>query len=142
MKVKDESIWQQQCADFAKDPAPSAAAFQKFLVAWAEAAEEYIETHTEKGYGDFGDEYVNAPTPAEALNKTLRHAESTTGGRWPVPHMGMALVILSTHWAPARDTQHFMDGMTSIEQNLLLDTLAAHKEEMERVAAEEVTTNG
>lgn len=122
MKVKDEAQWQQQCADFARDPSPSAEAFRKFLVYWAEAAEL-----------DFA---ATGFSPMQSLNSTLREAEGATGGRWTLNYIGMALVLLSTHWVPAQDAKHFMEGMTSVEQNLFIDTLAAYKDEMQRAAAE------
>lgn len=122
MRIKDESQWQLQRAEFAKDFDPRAEPFRKFVEGWAEAAEL-----------DYG---ASGISPMQSLNATLRQAETDTGGRWPVSYLGMALVLLSTHWELAGTPEDFMKDMTTIEQSLYLDILAIRMEELQTQAAE------
>ena len=69
----------------------------------------------------------------QALRHTLRGTEEKLG-RWEVGLLGMALLILSTHWEPAGEPQSFFDSMTPIEQNLYLDVAAIKLAEMQTQA--------
>ena len=120
MKVKDESKWQQQCAEFAKDDDPRAEAFRDFVVAWADAAEEQV--------GEL--------SAIDALKDTLRAVERQVGP-WPVNYLGMALVLLSTHWHWAGDPQDFALSLSPIEQSLYFDILAINLRDLQTSAAED-----
>lgn len=123
MKVKDESQWQQQQADMAADPDPMARALSGFVIAWAEFAEgdldRYADTHRQ---------------PIDALRATLRQAETDQGGRLSIGFVGMALIVLGTHWAPAADINEFFGSMTSIEQNLYADVAVIKMAELNATA--------
>lgn len=125
MRVKDESEWRKQCADFAVDPDPRAEPFREFVVAWAEAAEEVLD--------DRRGNSRNGGPAIKALDTVLRKVEASTG-RWTVGYLGMALVLLGTHWAEAGDPDEFVKAMTPIEQSLYLDVLATKMAELQRSA--------
>ena len=88
-------------------------------MAWAEQAEDWITRRV--------------PEPVEALRNSLRVVESERG-RWTVGYIGMALVILSTHWEPAGEPDLFFDRLTPIEQNLFADVAQLKMEELAKAA--------
>lgn len=128
MKIKDESQWQAQLAEFAADPDPMAQVFQDFTVTWAEQAEELLVGRVNE------DNDVLVRSPIQALRDALHPTEERVV-RLTIGHLGMALLVLSTHWAPAGDPQEFYDSLTPIEQNLYADVamvkLAALQEQAE-----------
>lgn len=121
MRVKDESQWQQQLAEFAADDDPMSATMEQFLVYWCELAEKTIDQLK--------------VSPIKALRYTLRATEEATT-RPLVGFLGMALVVICTHWEPAGEPQEFFNSMTQIEQNLFTDVAALKVADMERVAQE------
>lgn len=121
MKIKDEALWQQQRAEFAADPNPLGKGFEKFVITWAELAEDILETRP--GWNQ----------PLEALRERLRDAEERAG-HWTVGFLGQALITLMSHWAEITDPKDFAESMTPIEANVVADTMAAWKAEANRRA--------
>lgn len=126
MRVKSESEWQQQLADFAKDGTPQAEVFQEFVIGWAEAAEAMLD---DGAATEFHDPVIFC------LRNTLRATEAKIG-RPPVGFVGMALIVLGTHWEPAGEPNDFFDSMTPIEQNLYADVAAAKLDDLNSQAEE------
>lgn len=129
MKVKDEAEWQLFLAELAADDDPRAEAFRDFLVAWTEAAEVAMEPERDV-YGA-----NDPPSPVEALRRRLRSTEAELG-RWTVGYLGLMLVVLGTHWAPAGNPDDFVSSLTPIEQNLYFDALAIKQEQLDKLAAD------
>lgn len=119
MKVKDEAEWQLFCAEIANAPDAVAEPFRDFLVAWAEAAEDWMGRRGGPGI--------------VALRNSLRTVEAERG-RWTVGFLGQMLVVLSTHWEPAGEPDLFFDHLTPIEQNLFADVAQLKMEELARAA--------
>lgn len=138
MKVKDESEWQKQLADFAADPDPMAVLLPNFLIKWCERGERFLEESSE--YPPHG---PRPPwtEPMGALRAGLRATELEEG-RLQIGYLGMALVVITAHWEPAADPQGFFDSMTSIEQNLFADVAALKIADMELKAQGDVSADG
>jgi hypothetical protein len=122
MKVKDESEWQAQLAEFAADSDPRAQVFHDFVIAWAEGAEALIDQN-------------GGHLPIEALRDSLRATEVKVG-RPPIGFIGMTLIVLATHWAAVYDIDEFFASMTTIEQNLFADVSVAKLADLEAKAEE------
>lgn len=130
MKVRDEAMWQQQVAEFDRDPNPMAKDFQRFVETWAEMAEEG------RKFENLGTLFQDrTPTPIEALRQSLRTAE-IRAGRWTIGFLGQALLLLASHWGEIEDIQRFYDSMTPIEQNIYNDVAAVWVNEKEKQAQE------
>lgn len=123
MKIKDESEWQQQLADFANDPDPIAETLREFVTTWAEAAEEMVAKRDK------------STSPIRALRDTLRATEQSLG-RLTVGYLGMALILLSTHWEPAGEPNEFFWSLTPLEQNLYADVAVLKLADLESKAQE------
>lgn len=132
MKVKDEAQWQLQLAEFAADADPTSAVMKDFIVKWCELAEDQITNGWM--YRSGFDAELPADSSIEALRKTLRTTEEAQG-RIPVGFLGMALVVICGHWAPAGDPDQFFASLTQIEQNLFADVATLKLEHMEAQAA-------
>lgn len=115
MKASDEAAWQGQLAEFARDGDPNAAALQTFLIAWADNAEQWLQTAHNEGV------YYDDITSMEGLRATLRCTETQLGGieRISIGFIGMALTLLSMYWDYGKS---IYDDMTPIEQHLVEDT--------------------
>lgn len=122
MKVKDQAQWQAQLAEFDQDPDPMAKTFATFVTTWAEAAEQELS-------------WPEHSHPLAALRATLRYTEEKAG-RITAGHVGMALVVLGTHWELAGTPDEFFHRMTTIEQNLFADVAVAKLEKLNREAEE------
>lgn len=111
MKVRDESDWQRQLADFANDPEPMAVVLQNFLITWANYAETWLqEAH---GEGIYDDDI----TPMEGLRATLEITQEHAG-RISIGFTGAALTLLAMHWIHG---EGLYDDMNSIERTLVED---------------------
>lgn len=120
MKVKDESDWQRQLADFANDAHPAATTLQNFLVTWANYAETWLGEAHNAGV------YHEDITAMEALRHTLATTENHTG-RIPIGFIGAALTLLSMHWGHG----HTLYGdMNSIERHLIEDATLVKLEQL------------
>jgi hypothetical protein len=121
MRITDEAAWQAQLAEFAAQTNPNAGHLRNFVIAWAEAAEQLVDHDT---------------SPIEALRTTLRTIEKTYG-RQTTLQLGTALMVLTTHWAPAAGDdrgESFYLALTSIEQNMYLDVASVHYKAQEEAA--------
>jgi hypothetical protein len=136
VRVKDESQWQQQLADFAADSDPMADALPTFLTTWCDAAESVLDAWEEQQKGD------GPLAPIRALRDTLRITEQTEGGRIQVGYLGMALVLICSHWEPTGDPNEFFESMTAIEQNLFADVAALKMLSMKLEAEAGANTDG
>ncbi len=132
MKVRDEAEWQGQLAEFASDENPLAALFRDFVIAWADNAETAMERRVITA------EYDDRPPPGpvDALRSTLRATEDVHG-HFEIGFVGMALLILCTHWEPAGDPDTFYEKLNSIEQNLFSDVARVKMATLEQAAAGE-----
>lgn len=136
VKVKDESEWQKQLADFAKDDDPMSEILPTFVIAWCERGERFLD--------ETKDMTPPPPwsTPIGSLRAGLRATEQDLG-RLQIGFLGMALVIITAHWEPGGDPQEFFDSMTIIEQNLFADVAALKIADMELQAqAAQQESNG
>lgn len=114
MRVHDQSLWQQQCAEWARDENPMAMSFGVFVRTWADMAEAHLSTF---------DSTDPPPTPIEALRYLLDPAEAATE-RWSIGFIGQALLLLCTHWAVIEDRPAFLTSLNPIERHLFLDAKA------------------
>lgn len=138
MKVKDQSDWQGQLAEFAKDPAPEAAVLRDFVIKWTEAAEYRIVNNWQMVSGFEADK--PQPSPIEGLRLTLRSVEHDQG-RMPIGYLGMALLLIGEHWEPVTSIDDFFNSMTPIEQNLYADVASVKFLDLQRQAEELVDGN-
>ena len=123
MKVKDESEWQGQLAEFANDPqAELAESVRHFIVTWADKAEEYL-----------AQPLTQHASPMEALRASLIQVEREQG-RIAIVFIGTALLLLCTHWAPAGEPSDFFEDMTTIEQHLFADVAEAKLGDLSKLA--------
>lgn len=123
MRIRNESEWQGQLSEFAQDQNPLAGMFRDFVIAWAEAAEQLMYDH------DF------PLPPVKALRGTLRAVEEVHG-HFEIGFVGMALLILCTHWEPAGDPDAFYEALNPIEQNLFSDVARVKLANMQEAAAQ------
>lgn len=108
MKVKDESEWQLQLSEFAADPDPDMSnTMRDFVVYWCELAEAAMRD-------------LPTDSPIMALRVTLRATEEHVT-KFSIAFVGMALIIIGTHWEPVGTPDEFFASMTQIEQNLYAD---------------------
>jgi hypothetical protein len=121
VKVKDESIWQEHLAEMAADPDPMAGILPGFIVKWCDTAESVMEVYDKIP----GLDATSPITPIEALRDCLRATEQSEG-RLTISFIGMALLIIGTHWEPVGSIDEWFSSMTTIEQNLYAD-VAAYK---------------
>jgi hypothetical protein len=117
MKVRDESEWQGQCAQWAAYP--DAVKFQRFVTTWAEAAEDLLALRN-----SFDD--TPLLTPIEALRRALPLAEQKVG-IWGSSSLGQALLLLSSHWGAVASPEAFVAELNPIERNLYASTALAWK---------------
>lgn len=133
MKVKDDSDWQLQLSEFAKDPAPEAIVLRDFVIAWTEAAEYRIVNNWQMVSGFQADN--PKPSPIEGLRLVLRSVEQDKG-RVPIGYLGMALLLVGEHWELAGAVDDFFGSMTPIEQNLYADVASVKFMELHQQAEE------
>jgi hypothetical protein len=126
MKVRDESEWQGQCAQWAAYP--DALKFQKFVTTWAETAESLLD--------ELLNSFDDTPllTPIEALRRSLPLTEEKAGA-WGASSIGQALLLLGSHWGVVDSPEAFVAGLNPIERNLYASTALAWKHFQESQAA-------
>ena len=122
MRIRNQSEWQGQLAEFAEDQNPLALKFRDFVIAWADAAEKLMYDN------DF------PLPPIKALRGTLRAVEQVHG-HFEIGFVGMALLLLCTHWEGAGDPDAFYESMNPIEQNLFSDVTRVKLATMQQAAA-------
>jgi len=103
MKVRDEALWQEQCAELEADEVGRE--FRMYLLTWIDEAESIVES----GAG-----------PAEAVRRALARAEDDLG---PVTTMmlGQMLGVAVIHWVHG---EAMYQQLSPIEQRLVQDCLA------------------
>lgn len=122
MKIRNESEWQGQLAEFSQDENPLAGLFRDFIIAWADAAEALMS------------DYDFPLSPIKALRNSLRATEEVHG-HFEIGFVGMALLILCTHWEPAGDPDAFYESLNPIEQNLFSDVARVKLAALQQEAA-------
>lgn len=115
MKVRDEAEWQAQAAQLVSDENPMAPLFHAFVLAWADAAEAVMAERSAEPYFQA---HPDLNGPANALRATLPSVEQSLGQSVTTMLVGMALVVLFTHWDFGGEPQQFYDGLTTIEQRV------------------------
>lgn len=118
MKVRDQPLWAQQCAELAADQ--TAQDFLDFIVTWVEKAEQLL------------DEEIGSS--ATALRHALQHADEVHG-RVSVHFLGQMLVVIATHWEYG---QEMVEQLNPIELRLVQDMLALKCAELQRNAEDPV----
>lgn len=122
MKIRNEAEWQGQLAEFSEDENPLAGLFRDFVIAWADAAEALM------------DNYDFPLSPIKALRGSLRATEEKFG-HFEIGFVGMALLLLCTHWESAGDPDAFYESLGPIEQNLFSDVARVKLAAMQQEAA-------
>lgn len=112
MKVRDQPLWAQQCAELASDE--TSQDFLDFIVTWVDQAEKLLGE-------DIGG-------PATALRHALDHADQTHG-RVSVHFLGQMLVVIATHWEHG---QEMAESLNPIELRLVQDMLALKYVELQQ----------
>ena len=124
MRVRDEAVWQQQCAELEADEIGRD--FRRFVEVWVEEAERYYDDQ-----GGFWDATIS--DPAYALREALAVADEKMG-RVSVHFLGQMLVVVATHWIHGDE---MMANLTPIEMRLVQDMLALKVAELKQEAGQE-----
>lgn len=115
MKVVDESLWQQQCAELEAD-GQNGQRFRDYVQFWVDAAEEWVEKHGDR--------------PVDAIRATLTVAEDKYG-RIGIAFLGQMLVVISTYWIYG---EQLAKDLSPIELHLVQDMLALKMSELAKEA--------
>ena len=130
MQARDLGEWQKQLAELDADANPTAQQFSQFVQSWGDHAEGLLLIHRN------GESLGMEPglTPIEALRRTLRLVEEERG-ILSIGFLGMALVVLCSHWLLSGDPNEFFASMSPIEQNLFHEVATLKLAEMSASAA-------
>ena len=120
MRVRDESEFHLLLAELASDTSEVAGPFWRFFTTWAEMAEAHL----------------SLVGPAEALRRTLRHAEDETD-HFSAGFLGMCLVLFYNHWDFDGEPDVLYNSLTPIEQHLFEDVAALKMLDLQKQAAQE-----
>jgi hypothetical protein len=129
MKVHDEALWQQQCAEL--ETTEEGRDFRKFLVAWVDEAESLIADglDTQMCNGLPG----NPVTPADALRRALPIVEGKQT-RVAIYFLGQMLCVIMMNWEHA---EKLAEDLTEIELRLVEDVLSMKIDDLNSQAQEQ-----
>lgn len=119
MKVLDETLWQEQCAELEAD-GKIGQEFRCYLERWVDQAEELVEAGL---------------SPVEAVRLGMTRTETELGFAG-LGFLGQMLVLMLTHWVHA---EQLAAQLSPIELRLAQDTLAMKVAQLQADAAQQST---